>query len=116
MCSRASPLVISSAGDVPTVFLEEGHIGEKKHLDGWLAENIYLQMGTGGSKPEEYRKLMTDYEKLFTKQLKRPLHGRDLKDFNNLRQKLKELPGTDLTLFDIETRNLLGKSTSGDSE
>ena len=101
-----SPLVISSMGDVPTVFLEEGRIGEKKHLDGWLAENIYLQMGTGGSRSEEYRKLISDYEKFFAKKLKKPLQGKDLQEFNSLRAKLKALPGTDLSLLDIETRHL----------
>ena len=101
-----SPLVISSADDVPTVFLEEGHIGEKKNLDGWLAENIYLRMGTGGSRSEEYRKLIRDYEILFAKNLKKPLKGIVLQKFNNLRAKLKALPGTDLSLLDIETRHL----------
>ena len=105
--STHSPLVISSAGDVPTVFLEEGRIGEKKHLDGWLAENIYLQMGTGGSRPEEFRKLISNYEQLYAKKLKQPLRGQELKDFNALKNKLKQLPGTDLTLFDIEVDALL---------
>lgn len=104
--STHSPLVISSAVDVPTVFIDQGHIGEKKNLDGWLAENIYLQMGIGGSRPEETKHLISDYEKLFRKNLKKPLQGNELKNFNLLRRKLKALPGTDLTLLDIETKHL----------
>ncbi len=101
-----SPLVISSARDVPVVFLNEGRIGEKKHLDGWLAENIYYAMGTRGSRSEEYRNLISDYEKLFAKRLKTPLKGEELQKFDSLRAKLKTLPGTDLSLLDIETKHL----------
>jgi hypothetical protein len=103
-----SPLVASSVNDIPTVFLENGRIGARKHMEGWLAENVYQQMGIGGSRPVEYRTILSEYERLFIKKSKGPLSRTERGALNRLRAKLKELPGTDLALLDIETDALIG--------
>jgi hypothetical protein len=102
-----SPIVISGAGDIPTVFLEEGCIGRQQNLEGWLAENIYLRMGTGGSRSLEYRAMLREYEQLLNKSMRGKLIRRDRDRVAVLEGKLKSLPGTDLTLLDLQASALL---------
>lgn len=102
-----SPLVISGAKDISIHTLNYGKHKFFKNVHGWLAEDVYREvMGLPTSRPEDYRKIIDEYEQLHFRSLSKKLSKNDKSTLLNLKNELKTLPGSDPTALIKELENL----------
>lgn len=100
-----SPLVISGAQEIPALLLEHGEYS-KGNFSGWMAEDVFREMGLPTTRPEEQQKLIKQFEILYLRDLKRELDSAGKRQLASLRRQLKKLPGTDTTTLTTELQNL----------
>lgn len=104
--STHSPLVISGSGKAPTWFIDEEHNVSQQAIDGWLAENVYLEMGLDSSRPNYKLELVSKYKKLHRKYLVKDLNETEKKDFAKITRELKNsLPSSDIALLEARMSN-----------
>ncbi len=101
-----SPLVASANKDVDVHLLSPG---QHKILNpyGWLAEDMYEEMGLSSSRPEEFTsEVLSVYERLSKKRIRGKASRGELLKLKQLRNKLAHLPGTDPIRLATDLTNL----------
>ena len=96
-----SPLVLSSSKS-KALFLENGQANERK-LYGWLAEDVYTEMGKKHRRAPEIEEELSEFNSLYRKKIEDNMNEEDEENFKRIYKKLKaELPPGDPVLETIK--------------
>ena len=96
-----SPLVLSSSKS-KALFLEKGQANERK-LYGWLAEDVYTEMGKKHRRAPEIEEELSEFNSLYRKKIEDNMNEQDEENFERIYKKLKiELPPGDPVLETIK--------------
>ena len=96
-----SPLVLSSSKS-KALFLENGQANERK-LYGWLAEDVYTEMGKEHTRAPEIEKKLFEFKSLYRKKIEDNMEQQDEENFKRIYEQLKaELPLGDPVLETIK--------------
>lgn len=101
-----SPLVASASKDVDVHLL--GH-GQHKILNpfGWLAEDLYEEMGLASTRSVEFEdEILSRYKELLNKKVLSKLKGADVAEFSKLSQALDGMPESDPIGLSLEIQNI----------
>ena len=92
-----SPLVLSSSQS--EILMLGSGIGIKGKLYGWLAEDVYTEMGKEKTRASEIETKIRKFDSLYKKKLEDTIDEQEKKDFEQLYEQLKiELPSHDPVL------------------
>lgn len=107
-----SPLVLSSSQS-KALFLENGQANERK-LYGWLAEDVYTEMGKKHRRAPEIEEKLSEFNLLYRKKIEDNMNEQDEKDFKRIYKQLREeLPQEDPVLETIRL-NIMHDSLQDD--
>ena len=96
-----SPLVLSSSKS-EALFLENGRTNERK-LYGWLAEDVYIEMGKKHTRAPEIEEKLSKFNSLYRKKIEDNTNEEDEENFKRIYKQLKaELPPGDPVLETIK--------------
>ena len=96
-----SPLVLSSSKS-KALFLENGLTNERK-LYGWLAEDVYTEMGKKHRRAPEIEEKLSEFNSLYRKKIEDNMNEQDEENFKRIYKQLKaELPLEDPVLETIK--------------
>ena len=96
-----SPLVLSSSKS-EALFLENGRTNERK-LYGWLAEDVYTEMGKKHTRAPEIEEKLSKFNSLYRKKIEDNTNEEDEENFKRIYKQLKaELPLGDPVLETIK--------------
>ena len=96
-----SPLVVSSSED-DVLVLENGQ-ARKEKLYGWLAEDVYIQMGKKDERPPKIAERISEFESLYREKISGTISKQGEERFNSIYEQLKiELPSHDPILQTIK--------------
>ena len=96
-----SPLVLSSSRS-KALFLKNGRINERK-LYGWLAEDVYTEMGKEHRRAPEVEEKLSEFNSLYRKKIEDKMNEEDEENFKRIYKQLKdELPPGDPVLETIK--------------
>ena len=96
-----SPLVLSSSKS-KALFLKNGQADERK-LYGWLAEDVYTEMGKKHRRAPEVEEKLSEFNSLYRKKIEDNTNEEDEENFKRIYKQLKaELPPGDPVLETIK--------------
>jgi predicted ATP-binding protein involved in virulence len=103
-----SPLVASGSEHCTIYTLRQGQKEIIKSVYGWLAEDVYYEMGlTAGSRSPEFQsKVLNEFKKLSLKKIKGTANESDNKRLRGLRKQLTDLPEGDPVALTSEIDNI----------
>jgi predicted ATP-binding protein involved in virulence len=103
-----SPLVASGSEHCAVYALKQGQKEIIKSVYGWLAEDVYYEMGlTAGSRPPDFQnKVLNEFKKLSLKKIKGTASKYENKRLSGLRKKLMYLPEGDPIALTSEINNI----------
>ena len=107
-----SPLVVSSS-ESDVLVLENGQV-KKEKLFGWLAEDVYIQMGKKDRRPPGIEEKISEFKLLYREKISGTISGPHKRKFNSIYKQLKaELPPHDPILETIRL-NIMRSSLQDD--
>ena len=108
VASTHSPLVASGCKNIPVHIFNKGQ-HEVIEPFGWLAEDVYREMGLESSRAKTFKELIKNFEMLDMKRLQGEFSEDDKRRLVTLRKELQSLPGTDPIALTTELKNLTKK-------
>ena len=110
--STHSPLVVSSS-ERGVLVLENGQV-KKEKLYGWLAEDVYIQMGRKDRRPPEIEEKISEFKSLYREKISGTISKPHRRKFFSIYNQLKaELPSHDPILETIRL-NIMRSSLQDD--
>jgi hypothetical protein len=100
-----SPLVASGCEGIPVHLLDQGEHRVVAPF-GWLAEDVYAEMGLESSRAKPFTDALEEFARLDEKRLSTSLSPAERARLSRLRKKLEPLPGDDPIRLTTELFNL----------